>query len=213
MRMDKVKLYGILFTVIIFFTSLAGCRTMTGIVIGTSYPAYEDEGPPPWAPAHGHRAKHQYRYYPSERVYFDPQQRVYFYLSGGNWQMSVSLPSTIRITVNDFVSLDMDSDRPYEHHNEVIKRYPPGQLKKKDDNRNNYKDDDSKKSRDNDKDKSQNNDKKNYSENDSKKSGDIDKAKTKAKAKAKLKSNDKNKDEDEDKDKDKDKDNKDGGRD
>jgi hypothetical protein len=209
MRLDKVKLYGILFTVIIFFTSLAGCRTMTGIVIGTSYPAYEDEGPPPWAPAHGRRAKHQYRYYPYERVYFDPQQRVYFYLNGGRWQMSGSLPSTIRITVNDFVSLDMDSDRPYEHHNEVIKRYPPGQLKKKDyDNRNNYKDDENKKSRDNDKDKSQNNDKKNYSENDSKKSGDIDKDKTKAKAK--LKAYDKNKDEDEDKKKDN---NKDGDRD
>lgn len=28
-------------------------------------------GPPPWAPAHGYRAKHSYHYYPSAEVYFD----------------------------------------------------------------------------------------------------------------------------------------------
>ena len=29
------------------------------------------------------------------------------------------------------VTLEMDSDKPYEYDREVVKRYPPGQLKKK----------------------------------------------------------------------------------
>jgi hypothetical protein len=36
----------------------------------------------------------------------------------------------IRIDINDYVTLEMDTDRPYEYHNEVVKRYPPGQMKK-----------------------------------------------------------------------------------
>jgi hypothetical protein len=33
--------------------------------------------------------------------------------------------------VNDYVTLEMDSDKPYEYDHEVVKRYPPGKLKKK----------------------------------------------------------------------------------
>jgi len=57
---------------------------------------------------------------------------MYFYLSDGAWHASVSLPASIRITVKDYVTLDMDTDRPYEYHNDVIKKYPPGQQKKQD---------------------------------------------------------------------------------
>jgi hypothetical protein len=115
------------------FVSLSGCRTAAGIFIGNSSPgpgpAYE-EGPPPWAPAHGNRAKHSYRYYPYHGIYFEQQTGVYFYMADGRWHTSVSLPVSVRITVNDFVTIDMDSDRPYEYHNDVVKRYPPGQQKK-----------------------------------------------------------------------------------
>ena len=45
--------------------------------------------------------------------------------------MSVSLPSRIRIDVNDFVALEMNSDKPYRYHSEVKKKYPPGKVKKK----------------------------------------------------------------------------------
>jgi hypothetical protein len=107
------------------------------VVIGDSPPppkgppVYE-KAPPPWAPAHGHRAKHHYRYYPSSYVYFDTGRGLYFYYEGGAWQVSVSLPTHIRIAVGDYVTLEMDTDRPYTYHSDVVKRYPPGQAKKKD---------------------------------------------------------------------------------
>jgi hypothetical protein len=141
--MNRKNLYeiGVLIAVIFIFLLISGCRTSAGIFIGDTSPApapssasIKKEGPPPWAPAHGARAKHNYRYYPDQRVYFEEKQGVYFYLSDGKWQMSVSLPTSIRITVGDFVTLDMDTDRPYEYHNDVAKKYPPGQAKKKDKN-------------------------------------------------------------------------------
>lgn len=86
--------------------------------------------PPPWAPAHGHRAKYHYYYYPECQVYFDVGRKVYFYYQGGTWQVSASLPTGIRIVAGEYVSLEMDVDRPYIHHHHVIKHYPPGHFKK-----------------------------------------------------------------------------------
>jgi len=87
-------------------------------------------GPPPWAPAHGHRAKHTYYYYPGQYVYYDLSSRIYFYRSGGSWVSATALPPGIRIDVGKHDVLEMDSDTPYVYHQEVVKRYPPGQLKK-----------------------------------------------------------------------------------
>ena len=110
-----------------------GCHHQTVVVeerpVYVPAPAPE-HGPPPWAPAHGHRAKHNYYYYPASSVYFDTGRRLYFYYGSGQWQVSVSLPTSIHIDVNEHVSLDMDTDRPYNYHSEVVKRYPPGQAKK-----------------------------------------------------------------------------------
>ena len=94
-------------------------------------PSYKKGGPPPWAPAHGYRAKHRYRYYPCSRVYHDRDRGVYFYYRDGQWKVSVSLPSSLRIDVNDYVTLEMDTNKPYEWDHEIAKRYPPGQMKKK----------------------------------------------------------------------------------
>jgi hypothetical protein len=87
-------------------------------------------GPPPWAPAHGYRAKHKYRYYHDAEVYYDIDKRVYFYYRGGQWQVSVTFPTRVHIDMNRYVTLEMDSDKPYRHHKDVVKKYPPGQLKK-----------------------------------------------------------------------------------
>lgn len=94
-------------------------------------PAYKKGGPPPWAPAHGYRAKHRYRYYPSSCVYYERKRGVYFYYKDREWRVSVSLPSSIQIDVDDHITLEMDTDKPYEWDHEVMKKYPPGQLKKK----------------------------------------------------------------------------------
>ena len=88
-------------------------------------------GPPPHAPAHGYRAKHQYRYYPSCSVYYDYGRKIYFYIKGDHWEVGASLPSNLRIGLGDSVSIELDTDKPYIHHAEHVKKYPPGQLKNK----------------------------------------------------------------------------------
>jgi len=83
-------------------------------------------GPPPHAPAHGYRAKHQYRYYPSNSVYYDTDRGLYFYLKGDNWEVGASLPSRFRVDLGDSVSIELDTDKPYIHHAEHVKKYRRG---------------------------------------------------------------------------------------
>ena len=88
-------------------------------------------GPPSHARAHGYRAKHQYRYYPSCAVYYDTGRRLYFYLRGNRWEVGASLPSGLRGRLGDSVSMELDTDRPYVYHAEHLKKYPPSQMKNK----------------------------------------------------------------------------------
>jgi len=88
-------------------------------------------GPPPHAPAHGYRAKHKYRYYPNCSVYYDYGRKIYFYIKGDHWEVGVSLPNHLRVGLGDFVNFEMDTDKPYIHHADHVKKYPPGQLKNK----------------------------------------------------------------------------------
>lgn len=120
-----------LFACFVCFLLSAGCHG-TRVII-EDQPTYREPppGPPPWAPAHGHRAKHRYRYYRSSHVYYDVGRKVYFHYIGGHWRVAVSLPAGIHIDVHDYVTLDMETSRPYEYHSEVIERYPPGRMKKK----------------------------------------------------------------------------------
>jgi hypothetical protein len=87
-------------------------------------------GPPPWAPAHGHRAKYRYHYYPSSHVYFDSERSLYFYYLEDRWHASEWLPNRIAIDKREYVVIDMDIDKPYRFHSDVTRRYPPGQAKK-----------------------------------------------------------------------------------
>lgn len=81
-------------------------------------------GPPSHAPAHGYRAKHQYQYYPNCNVYHDASRGVYFYLKGDGWAVGASLPLDLQSNLGASVSLDMDTDKPYEHNAEHLKQYP-----------------------------------------------------------------------------------------
>ena len=127
---------------ILFVLPFVGCKTPAGVIhVGwgeeskgchpTSSKKVTKGGPPAHAPAHGYRAKHAYRYYPSSCVYFDTSSKVYFYLKGDNWTMSVSLPQEIQLRLGSYVSMELDTDRPYIHFQEHKRRHPPGQLKKK----------------------------------------------------------------------------------
>jgi len=92
---------------------------------------YKKKGPPAHAPAHGYRAKHQYRYYPSRSVYYDTGRGLYFYLKGNNWEVGASLPSNLRVGLGNSVSIELNTDKPYVHHAEHVKKYPPGKMKQK----------------------------------------------------------------------------------
>jgi hypothetical protein len=88
-------------------------------------PALAD--PPPWAPAHGRRAKevreYRYVYYPAQQVYYAPEQKAWFWLNGGNWQAGVSLPTQFHIQAGSGVSLSLTADRPYVQHVYVEEHY------------------------------------------------------------------------------------------
>ena len=114
--------------------TLSSCKSITaGIQVGGPPVVAQEErgGPPPHAKAHGYRAKHTYRYYPGVSAYFDMGRKVYFYLEGDIWRMAVLLPTHLRVQLGEYVTIEMDSDKPYTRFEEHKRKYPPGQLKKK----------------------------------------------------------------------------------
>jgi hypothetical protein len=127
---------------VLFIFSLSACKTTgAGIHLGwasepkivhpTGTKKVAKGGPPPHAPAHGYRAKYTYRYYPSSCIYFDACRKLYFYLEGDNWTASVSLPSDIQLQLGSYVTLEMDTDKPYTQFEAHKRKYPAVQLKKK----------------------------------------------------------------------------------
>ena len=138
MKMKVQKDFVLLSILFIFGLSFIGCGTTGGGVVingdrgsGYEHPPVVKKGPPAHAPAHGYRAKHRYWYYPSCSVYYDCGRKIYFYLRGDRWEVGASLPSHLQVRLGDSVNIEMDTDKPYIHHAEHVKMYPPGQLKKK----------------------------------------------------------------------------------
>ena len=91
---------------------------------GYRHPPAAKNGPPAHAPAHGYRAKHTYRYYPSAQAYYDVDKRAYFYLEGEEWRVSVSLPISLKAKLGDYVTIGMDSDKPYTGFQDHRLKYP-----------------------------------------------------------------------------------------
>ena len=93
-------------------------------------PAYAD--PPPWAPAHGYRAKHNYVYYPAREVYYAPETRTWFWLSsGGGWHVGASLPHAyVPYTRTGGVPIVLETAHPYERHTYVVEHYGKHKHKK-----------------------------------------------------------------------------------
>lgn len=88
-------------------------------------PALAD--PPPWAPAHGYRAKqYRYVYYPEYQVYYAPESRLWFWFGGDQWRTGVSLPAGMVVGAVPGVSLVLDTGRPYERHDYVVERHGRG---------------------------------------------------------------------------------------
>lgn len=77
------------------------------------------QGPPPWAPAHGYRAKTRHIYFPDQNMYYDIQKGVYIYFNNGKWSVSTKVPSvfvSINLGRSTQVELDFYGDRPQRYN-------------------------------------------------------------------------------------------------
>ena len=84
-------------------------------------------GPPPWAPAHGYRAKTRYVYFKDYDVYYDHERSVYISLAGRDWQISAQLPMNLRgvdLQAAVKIDLDLDGDDPQRSHADHKQKYP-----------------------------------------------------------------------------------------
>ncbi len=82
--------------------------------------------PPPWAPAHGYRAKVRYIYFPDYNFYFDLQRGVYIYMSGDIWQIGIALPvmyTRIDLGGAAKVQLELNTDSPQQYNADHIIKY------------------------------------------------------------------------------------------
>ena len=66
--------------------------------------------------------RHQYRYYPSQKVYHDFDRGLYFYLKGHNWEIGASLPSHMRADLRESVTIELDTGKPYVHNADHVKK-------------------------------------------------------------------------------------------
>jgi hypothetical protein len=68
--------------------------------------------------------KHHYTYYPDHQIYFAPDTKVYYWQTNGRWESGVALPAEDRAYVTaGGVDLTLETDRPYERHEWVLKHY------------------------------------------------------------------------------------------
>ncbi len=77
------------------------------------------QGPPPWAPAHGYRAKTRHVYFPDQNMYYDIQKSNYIYFSNGKWSISTRVPSIfvgINLGRSSQVELDFYGDAPQRYN-------------------------------------------------------------------------------------------------
>lgn len=138
--MSRSRIVNLIFLVVVLFalSVVIGCGTSGGAGVkwgGGKDVVYEEppvakKGPPPWAPAHGHRKKYKYRYYPDSYVYYDTGRGLYFYIEGDNWAVGASLPTYLQKDLGGHVMISMNTDMPYTDHKDHKKKYPPGKAKK-----------------------------------------------------------------------------------
>ena len=77
------------------------------------------QGPPPWAPAHGYRAKTRHVYFPDHNMYYDIQKNNYIYFTNGKWTISTRVPSIfvgVNLRGSTQVELDFYGDRPQRYN-------------------------------------------------------------------------------------------------
>jgi len=70
---------------------------------------------------------HRYVYYGDHDVYFAPDRKTYYWRDGNEWRSGVELPPTYRTYVTSGgVAIELDTERPYERNDYVVKHYKHG---------------------------------------------------------------------------------------
>ena len=68
--------------------------------------------------------KHRYVYYGDRDIYFSPETNMYFWQQNGRWVSGTSLPPENRAYVRGGgVTIELDTERPYERNSYVIAHY------------------------------------------------------------------------------------------
>lgn len=68
--------------------------------------------------------KHHYVYYGDHQIYFAPDTKTYYWQKEGRWESGAALPAESQVYVKaGGVDLDLDTERPYERHEWVVKHY------------------------------------------------------------------------------------------
>jgi len=68
--------------------------------------------------------KHHYIYFGDHQIYYAPDTKVYYWQNGGRWESGAVLPPEDRAYVTTGgVDIDLDTERPYERHEWVVKHY------------------------------------------------------------------------------------------
>lgn len=80
---------------------------------------------PSYQYAYDNRSMRQYHYFPSVCVYHDADRGLYFFPRGHEWRIAVSLPGELRGRLKDYVTFEMDNDKPYIFNDQHKKQYPP----------------------------------------------------------------------------------------
>ena len=79
--------------------------------------------------------KHRYVYYGDHDIYFSPETKTYYWLSGGRWRSGNALPVEMEPYLrNEGVAIELDTDRPYDRNDYVIAHYKHRHDHDRDDN-------------------------------------------------------------------------------
>ena len=129
--MKPMKVVPEVIVVVLCFVFLAaGCQGVKEVQQGPTAPVV---APAPAQPPQPLAAKHRYRYYPDSAVYMDVAKKTFFYHKGEKWVATTLLPPSVHVDWKNYVVVDLDTDKPYQYHAEIAKKYPPrqGKIKEK----------------------------------------------------------------------------------
>jgi hypothetical protein len=70
------------------------------------------------------KGHHHYVYYGDHDIYFAPETKTYYWQQDGAWKSGEELPVASRgYVTSGGMKIDLDTERPYERNDQVIKQY------------------------------------------------------------------------------------------